>query len=243
MLKGANRIGKTVLVTGAGRGLGKEMAEYFAIKGYKTVITTRGVVEPIYVAKLRANGCDIHVENADMFSVKDIELLSEKFSRISHKLDILINNAAINCERAESRVTENILEDEFLDIMKVNVLAPMMMIKFFIPYLLKSDDARIINFSSGLGKLSGERPNYYPSYSISKAAINSLTTVVNHELRDKKNVSVFSVDPGWCRTDMGGPNAFLSPKEGIETAVWLAEAEKSTLMPGKFYHNKKILDW
>ena len=105
--------------------------------------------------------------------------------------------------------------------------------------MLKSNDARIINFSSGLGAL-GKMGGGYPGYRISKAAINVLTLIFASELAGT-NIKVNSMDPGWVKTGMGGSGAPKSVQEGAETAVWLATAPE--ISTGKFYRDKRIAEW
>jgi NAD(P)-dependent dehydrogenase (short-subunit alcohol dehydrogenase family) len=116
------------------------------------------------------------------------------------------------------------------------------MCKKFLPLLLKSKDARIINVSSSAGKLSGERQVYYPAYSISKTSLNALTKVLAHEV-SKEGIMVFSVDPGWVRTELGGEEAPYSIEEGIDTAVYLVTEERAKLMSGSFYFQRQVIDW
>ncbi len=126
--------------------------------------------------------------------------------------------------------------------MDINLRGTILMCKYFIPLLKKSDSGRIINFSSGLGQLSFLRTGPYPSYSISKTAVNAVTKILADELKNTK-IMVFSVDPGWVKTDMGGPMAPLSIEEGIDTPVWLALAPEKELKSGYFYKERKIIEW
>ena len=112
----------------------------------------------------------------------------------------------------------------------------------FLPLLTKAPKARIINFSSGLGQLTVPRMGYYPVYSISKTSVNAITKNLAFEL-EETNVKVFSVDPGWIRTRLGGSEAPLSIEEGIDTAIYLATEPINKLQTGEFYQERKILGW
>ncbi|UCG01354.1 MAG: SDR family NAD(P)-dependent oxidoreductase [Candidatus Heimdallarchaeota archaeon] len=83
---------------------------------------------------------------------------------------------------------------------------------------------------------------YYPAYSISKTAVNAITKNLANELKDT-SVMVFSMDPGWVKTNLRGPDAPLSIEEGIETPIFLATEPASNLKSGEFYKEKKILGW
>jgi len=82
----------------------------------------------------------------------------------------------------------------------------------------------------------------HSSYSISKTAVNAISKILTDELRNT-NIIVNSVDPGWIRTDMGGPNAPLSTEEGIDTAIWLATEKPENIKSGYFYKERKIIEW
>jgi NAD(P)-dependent dehydrogenase (short-subunit alcohol dehydrogenase family) len=99
---------------------------------------------------------------------------------------------------------------------------------------------RIVNVSSGAGQLA-TMSSYAPAYSMSKAALNALTKILAHTYRGR-GVLVNAVDPGWVRTDMGGPSAPRSPQQGADTIVWLATlpADGPT---GGFFHDRRPIEW
>lgn len=107
------------------------------------------------------------------------------------------------------------------------------------PLLLKSNEGRIINVSSGNGQLAG-LSGRYPGYSLSKASLNALTILLSEELKGK-GIKVNAMCPGWVKTDMGGPNAPREVAEGADTAVWLAT--EPAIPTGKFFRDREIIDW
>jgi NAD(P)-dependent dehydrogenase (short-subunit alcohol dehydrogenase family) len=104
--------------------------------------------------------------------------------------------------------------------------------------LRKSATARVVNVSSGAGQIS-TMTSYAPIYSISKAALNAATVMLAHAL---PNARVNCVDPGWVRTDMGGPHAPRSVEEGADTIVWLATLPNDG-PSGGFFHDRKRIPW
>lgn len=240
-----NLIGKIVLVTGANRGIGKALVEKLSELGAKVIMVARNREKGKKVLReFSSKGFQIDLKIADLAMVSDINRLYKEISRKYNHLDILINNAAINIEDSGTKIETidlNITEK----IMKVNFRGVLLMCRNFIPLLKKAQLGRIINISSGIGRLSVERPNNYPSYpsySISKTAVNAITKILDKELKGD-NIMIFSVDPGWVKTDLGGPNAVLSVKEGIETPIYLATENPSKLNSGFFYFNKKVVEW
>lgn len=120
---------------------------------------------------------------------------------------------------------------------EVNLYGPWRMIRAFIPLLHKSNDARIINISSGMGEL-GSLAGDHAAYRISKVSLNALTIMFARELH---SIRVNAMCPGWVRTEMGGPNAPRDVSQGADTAVWLA-TEKN-IPTGKFFRDRKEINW
>lgn len=233
---------KIALITGASRGLGFAMSEKLAELGVKVIMVCRNKDSgKIAFSRLKEKNLDVILKIADIESIDDIKNLHKEISSEFSYLDILINNAGVNLEN-ENITIESIDINTFQKVMDINLRGTILMCKYFIPLLKKSSSGRIINFSSGLGQLSFPRTGPYPSYSISKTAVNAVTKILADELKNTK-IMVFSVDPGWVKTDMGGPAAPLSIEEGIDTPVWLATAPENELKSGYFYKERKIIEW
>jgi NAD(P)-dependent dehydrogenase (short-subunit alcohol dehydrogenase family) len=133
----------------------------------------------------------------------------------------------------------NISLDEAEQIMQTNFYGPWRMIQACIHLLKKNEGGRIINISSGMGELN-TLDGDYPGYRLSKSSLNALTIMLSKEL-GAKNITVNAMCPGWVKTDMGGPDAPREVKEGADTAVWLAT--EATIPSGKFFRDRKIIDW
>ncbi len=233
---------KTALITGANRGLGFAMSEKLATLGNKVIMVCRNKNsgENSFL-KLKQKNLDVILKFANIENIDDIKKLYDEVSSEYSRLDILINNAGVNLEK-ENVTIETLDINIFEKILNINLRGTILMCKYFIPLLKKSDSGRIINFSSGLGQLSFPRTGPYPSYSISKTAVNAVTKILADELKNTK-IMVFSVDPGWVKTDMGGPTAPLSLGEGIDTPVWLALTPEKELKSGYFYKERQIIEW
>src|SRR5262249_20364103 len=123
--------------------------------------------------------------------------------------------------------------------LETNTLAPLHLSQTMVPLLKRSNAARIVNLSSGLGALS-EMQGGYAAYRISKTALNAVTAILAAEFRG--SVAVNSACPGWVRTDMGGPNAESDVSQGADTPVWLALDAPQDLT-GKFLRDRKVISW
>ena len=233
---------KIALVTGATRGLGYAVSESLASKGFRVIMACREKAsgEKSYNA-LKAKGLDVDLLICDVGSINSINAAAAEFGKKYHSLDVLINNAGISGEPMDTTI-ETINLEIFQHIMDVNLRGTMWTISKFLPFLKNSKEGRIINFSSGLAQLSVPRMGPQISYSISKTAVNQLTWTFADHLKHS-SVKIFCVDPGWVKTDMGGPDAMLEIKDGIDTPVWLATEDIKKLHSGYFYKERKILPW
>jgi len=233
---------KIILITGSNRGLGFGMSEKLAKMGATVVMVARNKnAGEASFKKLKEQNLNVILKLADVENITDIENLYKSVSSEFDHIDVLINNAGINPEPPITTI-ETLDLKIFEKIMNVNLRGTIVMCKYFIPLLKKSASGRIINFSSGLGQLTPDRMGPYPSYSISKTAVNAVTKILADELKNT-NILVFSVDPGWVKTDLGGPAAPLSIEQGIDTPVWLATEKPEKLKSGYFYKERKIIDW
>ncbi len=225
---------KVILITGANRGIGKEIARQMAEHDWQVIATSRDHSKATEVAnEIGHNAFGLQLDVQDEKSIKTaVAQVEKEFGQ----LDVLVNNAGIIGNRAMSDFDL----DEIGRTMDTNLMGPIRTSKYFMPLLKKSSDTRIINISSQMGELASLRSGGYGAYRLSKASLNAFTIILASEL-DHAGVKVFSMSPGWVKTDMGGRNAPRSVEKGAETVVWLA-TEKN-VVTGKFYQDKKVIDW
>ncbi|GAB3314211.1 SDR family oxidoreductase [Larkinella ripae] len=233
---------KVALVTGANRGLGKEISQQLCKQGYAVFMASRDIEKGRdAVQELCGQGYEavfLHMDVTDPVSIKNA---FGAFSQKADHLDVLINNAAI-LEESDRHVSICKLHIESLErTLKTNLLGPIMVIQDFLPFLEKSKiGGRIINMTSDLGALSNMRDGY-PAYSLSKTALHAMTRQFSAALVGK-NIAVSCVNPGWVKTAMGGTGANRSLEKGAETAVWLA-TEAPLSETGKFWKDKREVPW
>ena len=234
------------LITGANRGLGKEIARQLGKQDYTVVLGARDKSKGETAAKeLRDNGIDAHAIKLDVEDTKQIaaapKWIEEKFGR----LDVLVNNAGILADGGTS--PEVLDESKLRQTFEANFFGPFNMLKACMRLLKKAPSPRVVNMSSTLGSLSAlADPNSRfstsaPAYQTSKAALNGLTVSFARELRDTP-VKVNSCCPGWVRTDMGGKNAAKSVEEGADTPVWLATLPDDG-PTGGFFRDRERIEW
>jgi NAD(P)-dependent dehydrogenase (short-subunit alcohol dehydrogenase family) len=225
---------KIVLVTGANRGIGFEICRQLSLQGHTVILTARD--EEKGRAALREIKGNPVFHWLDVTRQESVEELLQFVRDEFNHLDVLINNAGIVMKSADLSLVD--VEDIRL-IMETNFYGPLRMNKAFIPLLKKSSDPRIINISSSMGAI-GNLVGGYAGYRLSKVGLNAQTILLASDLK-KTGIKVFSMCPGWVKTEMGGTAAPRSIELGADTAVWLT-LDKDVIS-GKFYRDRKIIPW
>lgn len=206
----------TALITGASRGIGREVARALASEGWHVL---SGVRNP------KSAPSQTQAEIIDMADPESIEALAERFRAQNQRLDALVNNAGVYSGAARQ-------------IWAVNVLGPLRLTRALQSLLVPN--ARVVMVSSGLGRLSAQprslverlsNPKLSPrdleqlaeeatgGYGESKAALNAMARVFAKELKPQ-GILVNAISPGWCRTDMGGASAPRSVQQGAASVLW-----------------------
>jgi NAD(P)-dependent dehydrogenase (short-subunit alcohol dehydrogenase family) len=234
-----NTATRVVLVTGANRGLGFETSRQLLAQGLTVVLTGRS--EEALERALRSLGSGRERAIALGMDITDVasitraqQAVAQRFGRI----DVLVNNAAVLLSEDEDVLA--IPADAYQRTFETNVLGVIEVCRAFAPEMARAGYGRIVNVSSGAGQLA-TMSTYAPAYSISKAALNALTRILAQTYR-ASGVLVNAVDPGWVRTDMGGPSAPRSPKEGADTIVWLATLPDDG-PTGGFFRDRRAIEW
>jgi NAD(P)-dependent dehydrogenase (short-subunit alcohol dehydrogenase family) len=227
---------KTVLITGANRGIGLQTAKELAGRGFRVFVGSRDERSGADAAAQighRAEALAIDVSDSQSIAAAARDLAAK-----TDRLDVLVNNAGIYPDQGVTIL--DVSRDHLDETFQTNTFGPVIVTQAFLPLLRKSAAARVINVSSGYGQLDGLSPGV-PSYCLSKLALNGVTIMLAKALRAEK-IAVNSVCPGWVRTDMGGANADRSVEEGADTVVWLA-AEAPASLTGKFFRDRAEIPW
>lgn len=226
----------SVLITGAGRGLGLQMVDSLASGGFspgKIIATTRNPASTQKLQELAEKHPNIHVITLDVVNQDSIEKAVEEVSRLvqDQGLNCLINNAGINVVADFHTVTAEKMMENF----HTNAVAPLMITKAFLPLLKRAASrggaggagsmgiqrAAVINISSLLGSVElnwGETAFKWYPYRTSKSALNMVTRCLAVDL-EPDGILCMAIHPGWVRTDMGGSEAPLSPEESVSSVL------------------------
>ncbi|NNC85887.1 MAG: SDR family NAD(P)-dependent oxidoreductase [Bacteroidia bacterium] len=225
---------KTIVVTGANKGIGMEICKQLAKLDHDVVLTARNRNKGLQA--VNEIGSNVSFVELDVSNKESIEKFADRMKKRSDSIDVLINNAGIGVGKAglsDANVSE------IKEIMETNFYGPMQLNALLLPLLLKSAEGRIINMSSGMGAYD-DLEGGYAGYRLSKAGLNAQTILLANEIKGT-GVKVNAMCPGWVRTDMGGAEADRPVSKGAETAVWLATVKK--IPNAKFLRDKKVIPW
>jgi NAD(P)-dependent dehydrogenase (short-subunit alcohol dehydrogenase family) len=226
------------VVTGANRGIGREVVRQLAEAGYRVVLGARdeargrAAAEELGGADAGILACALDV--ADEASVRAAaRRVEDEFGRC----DALVNNAAIDYDTDALATTADL--DRVHRALETNLFGAWRTALVFLPLLRRSPHPRLVNVSSGGGSIS-EMGAGTPAYSVSKAALNALTRILAAELR-RDRVLVNAVCPGWVATDMGGAGG-RPVEDGAASVVWavLLDDDGPT---GGFFRDGRPVAW
>ena len=209
-----------VLITGAGRGLGHELALQYAEAGWQVIACGRA---------FPAGGFDQGVEFQPLDVTDPASILALAARLAGRPLDVLVNNAAV---RSQAPGLEALAPESFLDVLSTNTLAPLLMAKALRANLRLAARPVIVNISSRAGSMAegllDDNDDDY-AYRCSKAALNMATVQLARDLKPA-GITVLALHPGWVKTDMGGPEAVVPTRlsaEGLRSIIATTGLESS----------------
>lgn len=233
---------KIAVVTGGNRGLGLETCRQLAKKGMGVILTSRDEAKgKAAVEKLQAEGLDVTYQSLDVTNADSIDRLAQFIKSNFGRLDILVNNAGVVLDSSELDGSAfNLKISTLQKTLETNTFGPLLLCQALVPLMKEHNYGRVVNVSSGAGQLHDMNTGY-PSYRISKTALNAVTRIVANELKGT-NILVNAVCPGWVKTDMGGANATRTLEQGVDTIVWLATLPDNGSTSG-FFRDRQPIDW
>ncbi|MEM8707891.1 MAG: SDR family oxidoreductase [Actinomycetota bacterium] len=224
------------LVTGANRGIGREVAIQLGALGHHVLLGCRtpSSGEPV-ADTIRARGGDATVVAIDLADVASISAAVEAIRRDVGSLDVLVNNAAITYDTWQTATEPDF--DVVREALETNLFGTWQLTVALVPLLRASSAGRIVNVSSGAGAMD-EMGGHLPAYRVSKVSLNALTIMWASEL---PGVLVNAVCPGWVATDMGGGGG-RPVEEGADTIVWAATLPDDG-PTGGFFRDRQRIPW
>ncbi|MBX4210873.1 SDR family NAD(P)-dependent oxidoreductase [Candidatus Parcubacteria bacterium] len=219
---------KTVVITGASRGIGYATARKFLAEGWFVIGTST-------TGNISITNENFLAIKADYLKSKTIKEAVTTIIKLGKNIDILVNNAAIG----DDEIGDPLKIDLLRKTLEVNVVGTADFTNQLLPML--NSPSHIINISSMASSLTDPIENtwHIPAYKISKAALNMYTRTMGMQLKNK-NIKVSSLDPAWVKTDMGGPDAPGEPEDAAGDIYNLAISNVET---GQFWLKGKKRNW
>jgi NAD(P)-dependent dehydrogenase (short-subunit alcohol dehydrogenase family) len=234
-----NDDGGVALVTGANRGIGREVARQLAERGYSVLLSARDEAKAQATAEevAQSMGGSVTPVTLDVSDPASIEQAAEQVRADQGRLDVLVNNAGVGLDFGVPGVDpdferiQRTLETNFFGAYRLTIA--------LLPLLRASTHPRIVNVSSGMGGVA-EMGGWSPGYRVSKASLNALTRILSTELAGD-GFKINSACPGFVKTDMGAPMGAQKPVEdGAAGVVWLATLPDDGPTGGFFRDGKPV---
>ncbi len=234
---------KVALVTGAYRRLGFEWCRQLGRQGYKVILTARDLEKAQEAAELlNEQELVIYPKALEVKDEKQIEEIAIWASEMFGRIDLIVNNAGINpkdyadkSRMAKAFYLKDLDAKEMLEVIHINSIAPLLVIKHFKQLLAKSEKPIVINISSWLGSVTNLTFGGHYGYVGSKNLLNVLNKSMANELKPESVICV-NVNPGWVQTDMGGQKALFTAEQAVSNIFSNIITQISIVDSGKFFN-------
>lgn len=206
-----NEKSPVVLITGANRGLGLEFARQYAAEGWQVFAACRSPDEAGELKKLEADsGGRVRVLPMDVVDITSVKAAAGVIGK--EPIDLLLNNAGVMGPRDRLGDLDYAAWARVLD---ANTLGPLRVVEAFLANVAKSSQKKIVTITSGMGSLADNTSGGSYAYRSSKAAVNMVVRSLALDLAPR-GITCIVMNPGWVRTDMGGPRGTIAPAESIK---------------------------
>jgi len=200
-----------ILITGANRGLGFEFARQYVADGWRVFAACRNPTTASELRRLAQGSGDLL--NIIAMDVTDAESVRNAAIQLNDvAIDVLINSAGI--AGVPGQKTGNVDYESWAHVFDVNTMGPLRVIESFADRIARSERRLVVTITSGMGSLADNTSGGSIAYRSSKAAVNMVMRSAAIDLAPR-GITCVLVNPGWVRTDMGGPKAPLSPQESV----------------------------
>jgi len=200
--------GRWVLITGASRGIGYLSAKFMAEQGANLILHSRDAAHCEKVlAEVKSLGVEAYAVSAELSEPDSVQLMLAEIDARGTQVDIVLNNAGLQIAYRTDYLATPYTDYDIS--FRINTVAPMLICYHFLPKMAERGFGRIVNTTSGID-LEPEQAGY----SAAKAALNKVTHDLG-KMYEGTDVMLNLTDPGWCRTDLGGPKAPNAPESAI----------------------------
>lgn len=230
--------GRWCLLTGAARGIGYLTAKLMAEQGVNLILHSRKLAHTEKVlAQVRAMGVEAYAVEAELNDPNAVKAMLAEIDARGTQVDIILNNAGMQIAYRVDYCQTPV--EDFTESFNVNTIAPIMICYHFLPQMMARGFGRILNTTSGIA-LDPQQAGY----SASKAALNKVTIDLGSKVQGT-DVLINLTDPGWCRTDLGGPHAPNAPESalpGIVVGAFVNDKKSGRFLNAPFFTGMTLED-
>ena len=199
---------KWAFITGASRGIGSLTAKFMAAQGCNLILHSRKKEHcEKLLGEVKAMGIKAFSVEAELSDLDSVQAMLDEIDRMGTAVDIVLNNAGMQIAYRTDYFKTPV--SDYTESFKINTIAPAMICYHFMPKMIARGFGRIVNTTSGI-RLEPEQAGY----SASKAALDKITIDLGSKV-EGTDVMINLTDPGWCRTDLGGPHAPNAPESAV----------------------------
>jgi NAD(P)-dependent dehydrogenase (short-subunit alcohol dehydrogenase family) len=231
---------KTVLITGANRGIGLEFCRQYASDGWRIIACSRNPANSDVLNKLADQYQDqIQLQPLDVADHLQIDGLAQTLANES--IDLLINNAGIY-PVSDNRGFGHSDYAEWGKAFRINTMAPLKMAESFVAQIARSQHKTIVTITSKMGSIADNGSGGSYLYRSSKVAVNMVVKSLAIDLKPS-GITTVVFHPGWVKTDMGGPNAMISSAQSV-TGMRQVISKLTLADSGKFFgYDGQVIPW
>ena len=223
--------GRWALITGASRGIGYLTALFMAKQGCNLILHSRKPENTQKVLEeVKALGVEAYAVSAELADLDAVAAMLAEIDKLGVRVDIVLNNAGLQIAYRTEYFTTPV--SDYTESFKINTIAPAMICYHFLPKMIEYGFGRILNTTSGI-RLEPQQAGY----SASKAALDKITIDLGSTV-EGTDVMINLTDPGWCRTDLGGPHAPNAPESaipGIVVGVFADDRKSGRFLNAQFF--------
>jgi len=230
---------RTILITGANRGIGLEFARQYAADGCRVHAACRDPDAAKELGQLAAeSGGAIRVLALDVTDTTSVRAAAQSLA--DDPIDVLLNNAGVGSPKNQR--LGNLDYAAWARVLDANTLGPMRVVEAFLDSVAKGGDRKIVTLTSAMGSIADNASGGSYAYRSSKAAVNIVMKSLSIDLAPR-GITCVVVHPGWVRTAMGGPDGKLTPTQSVTALRRLVDGLQPEDTGRFFNYDGKTYPW
>jgi NAD(P)-dependent dehydrogenase (short-subunit alcohol dehydrogenase family) len=229
---------RTVFITGTNRGIGLEFVRQYLDRGERVIASCRNLEAATELQALSASNSNLTIIEHDVSDPESIERTAALLG--DAPIDIFINNAGVY--GSKNVQFGNVTQEQWLDVLNVNTVAPLLLTQVIIENLRKGNDKKLIYITSKMGSIEDNGGGGAYIYRSSKTALNQVVKSIAVDL-GKEGFTAAVVHPGWVQTDMGGPNALIDTKTSVGGMIAVIDQMQLAQSGGFYNYDGATIPW